>query len=229
MPATIVQAESSGNGDDALIGLTSTVDWATARGDASSTGSNYNNSSSTNSVCVYARKVTGRGSPNWLCYRSYYSFDVADLEGTVDSATVKIHLDNLGNTGPASGALLVESTLLAGDASDFGNCFTSGTTFGSRLTDTGFSISTTGAVHDFDLNATGLSRLNGKIGEAGDDGKFQVCLMAERYDYLGYDPGGTTYARFSGVYSEAAVNKPSIAIEFAEAVTHNAAFFGSNF
>jgi len=226
MPDSTINAESSGNADDVMHAKTSTSDWATVRGDASTSGSSYSVNSSSHSLGVYNRKTSGRGGTTWTCYRSYFSFDVSGESGTVDSATIKLYLDNLGSTGSASRVMLVEATTLAGSTADFGNCFSSGSTLGTLVAPY-VAVSTTGAYHDFVLNSDGISALNNAIGS----GQFQVCLMGQQFDYEDNDPGaGSTYTRIAIYYSEylGTSYDPKIEIDYA-AVTHNATFFGSNF
>ena len=102
MPDSTINAESSGNADDAMHAKTSTSDWATVRGDASTSGSAYSVDSAFHTLGVYNRKTSGRGGTTWTCYRSYFSFDVSGESGTVDSATIKIYVDNFGSSGDAS-------------------------------------------------------------------------------------------------------------------------------
>ena len=228
MPDSTIYAAQSGTNDDAIIYNNSTSDWATARGDASTSGTARNDLVSSNTVGVYNRKATGRGSTNWYCYRSYFSFDVSGESGTVDSATVRLYLDNIGAPIPASRVVIVESTTLAGNTADFGNCFSSGSTLGDLMADY-VSVSTTAGYHDFDLNNDGITALNSKIGS----GSFQVCLMGNYYDYENRDPGDDpSYTRVQVWYGEytGTSRDPKIEIDYeAAAVTHNATFFGANF
>jgi hypothetical protein len=230
MPDSTIYAETSGNGDDAYIGVISSSDWATARGDASTNGGIRSDSLSSYSIGVYNRKQAGRGGSNWYCYRSYFSFDVSGESGTVDSATIKLYLDNVGSTGPASAVKLVEATSLSGSTADFGNCFSSGSTLGRDMTGGFVSVSTTAGYHDFVLDSAGIGALNDQIGS----GSLQVCLMGNAFDYLDNDPGaGSTYTRISVTYSEytGTSRDPKIEIDYeaVAAATHNATFFGSNF
>ena len=227
MPDSIIYSSTSGGSDDSIVYNTSTSDWATVRGDASTSGTSHNDYSTVNSVGVYNRKLDARGSITWYCYRSYFSFDVSGESGTVDSATVRLYLDNLGSPIPASRVVIVESTTLAGNTADFGNCFSSGSTLGDLMADY-VSISTTAGYHDFDLNNDGITALNSKIGS----GSFQVCLMGNQFDYLDADPGaGSTYTRVQVWYGEytGTSRDPKIEIDYEAAVTHNATFFGANF
>ena len=230
MPDSTIYATGGGNEDDATIYNSSTSDWATARGDASTSGTIHNDSSTKNSVGVYNRKIAGRGGGNnWLCNRSYFSFDVSGESGTVDSATVRLYLDNLGSAGNAARVVIVESTALAGSTADFGNCFSSGSTLGDLMASYAF-VSTTEGYHDFDLNSDGITALNGKIGS----GLFQICLMGNIYDYADADPGAdSSYTRTQVSYSEytGTSRDPKIEIDYeaAAVVANNATFFGANF
>ena len=232
MPDSTIYAETSGNADDGTLYNTSSSDWATARGDASTSGTILNVGSTTNSVGVYNRKTTGGrgGGDTWFCYRSYFSFDVSGESGTVDSATIKLYLDNYGSLGVPSAVRLVEATALAGSTADFGNCFSSGSTLGTDMVGGMGAVSTTAQYHDFELSSDGITALNNAIGS----GQFQVCLMGSAFDYSDLDPGsGSTYTRIHVTYSEygGTTRDPKIEIDYvgSVAVTHNATFFGSNF
>ena len=229
MPDSTIYAETSGNGDDAYIGVISSSDWATARGDASTNGGIRSDSLSSYSIGVYNRKQAGRGGSNWYCYRSYFSFDVSGESGTVDSATIKLYLDNVGSAGLAARVVLVEATAFAGGIADFGNCFSSGSTLGTLVAPY-VTVSATAGYHDFELNSDGITALNNAVGS----GQFQVCLMGYVFDYSNSDPGaGSTYTRISVTYSEytGTSRDPKVEIDYeaVAAVTHNATFFGSNF
>ena len=227
MPDSTINAESSGNADDVMHYKTSTSDWATVRGDASTTSAGFSVDSSAHSLGVYNRKSSGRGGTTWYCYRSYFSSDVSGESGTVDSATIKIYVDNFGSSGDASKVALVEATALEGSTfDDFGNCFSSGSTLGT-LVAPAVSVSTTSSYHDFVLNSDGITALNNQIGS----GQFQVCLMGHEFDYSDTDPGsGSTYTRIKVWYSESGLTPPKVEIDYeAVAVTNNATFFGSNF
>ena len=229
MPDSTIYAETSGNGDDNVIYNNSTIDWATARGDASTTGTFGNSSLSSSTVGVYSRMSAGRGGDTWFCYRSYFSFDVSGESGEVASATIKLYLDNFGYTGAASAVRLVQATALSASTADFGNCFSSGSTLGTLVAPY-VQVSTTAGYHDFELNSDGITALNNAVGS----GQFQVCLMGNVFDYSNSDPGaGSTYTRISVTYSEytGTSRDPKVEIDYeaVAAVTHNATFFGSNF
>ena len=92
MPDSTIYAKSSGDDDDVQLYGRSTSDWATARGDASTSGYSRNATAFGSTTGVYNRKSSGRGSATWTCFRSYFSFNVSGESGTVDSATIKIYL-----------------------------------------------------------------------------------------------------------------------------------------
>ena len=71
MPDSTIYAEGSGNEDDGTIYNTSSSDWATVRGDASTSGTIRNVGIANNLVGVYNRKITGGrgGGTTWFCYR----------------------------------------------------------------------------------------------------------------------------------------------------------------
>tara|TARA_R100001594_G_C3973746_1_gene248406 strand:- start:77 stop:748 length:672 start_codon:yes stop_codon:yes gene_type:complete len=223
MPDSTITADTSGAGDDGVALNTSTADWATTRGSATTTGSNHMDFGSAHPAGVLNRKYTGRGT-RWNCYRSYFSFDVSGESGTVESATIKIYLQHNGSSTTMSRVVLVEATTLAGSAADFGNVFSSGTTLGTLIHDDYVGISNVAGFHDFELNSDGISALNDKIGT----GKLQVGLMGHYSDYLGNDPA-SAYTTIAVDYTEG-TNDPIIEIDYASAtVTYNATFFGSNF
>ena len=173
--------------------------WANARGTVSSTSSTFSTTVSNYQFAVYNVKGGSRGSVNYSCVRSYFEFDLSSLSGTATSVDFKVYSDNLGATSTnGSTAYLVEATALAGDANDFGNVFTSGTTLGASFGS--FTISTTLGYHSLTLNSDGLTAVNNAIGS----GTVTVGLVGY-YDYNNSTPNTTSttvYNKFHVYYSE---------------------------
>ena len=173
--------------------------WAKARGTVSSTSSTFSTTVSNYQFAVYNVKGGSRGSVNYSCVRSYFEFDLSSLSGTATSVDFKVYSDNLGATSTnGSTAYLVEATALAGDANDFGNVFTSGTTLGASFGS--FTISTTLGYHSLTLNSDGLTAVNNAIGS----GTVTVGLVGY-YDYNNSTPNTTSttvYNKFHVYYSE---------------------------
>ena len=173
--------------------------WADARGTVSSTSSTFSTTVSNYQFGVYNVKGGSRGSVNYSCVRSYFEFDLSSLSGTATSVDFKVYSDNVGSTSTnGSKAYLVEATALAGDANDFGNVFTSGTTLGASFGS--FTISTTAGYHSLTLNSDGLTAINNAIGS----GTVTVGLVGY-YDYNNTDPNTTftsNYNKFHIYYSE---------------------------
>ena len=173
--------------------------WANARGSVTSTSGTFSTTVSNYSFGVYNVKGGSRGSVNYSCVRSYFEFDLSSLSGTATSVDFKVYSDNLGATSTnGSTAYLVEATALAGDANDFGNVFTSGTTLGASFGS--FTISTTLGYHSLTLNSDGLTAVNNAIGS----GTVTVGLVGY-YDYNNSTPNTTSttvYNKFHVYYSE---------------------------
>ena len=137
-------------------------------------------------------------------------------------------MDNYGDTGDSDDVTIVEASALAGSTADFGNVYTTGTTWGDELANS-ISVSTTAGYHTFTLNADGISLLNNAVGS----GTATIGLVGYYYDYTGHAlslNGDETriYVRFAN-YSGTA-SDPKLEITYAEAaVAGNAIFFGHNF
>ena len=229
MPDSTIYAEGSGNADDAVLFQGDyDTDWATTRGDATTVGISRRASDSTYTGAIYTRfSVNPRtGADSWNNRRVYMGFDVSGESGTVESATVKVYMDNLGDTGNYARVVMVQATTLAGSTADYGNCFSSGSTLGTLLSSY-VEVSTTSGYHDFELNGDGISALNAKIGS----GIFEVCFMSNLFDYGNYDPndGSGNYTQISVRYSEMSGTGSDPKIEIDYEPTGNAVFFGSNF
>ena len=230
MPDSTIYSESTGNSDDSWHFRNSTSNWADSRGDAStSSNARIADSAAYTAAILSSYLAGGRGGATWFNRRVYMGFDVSGESGTVDSATVKVFLDNYGDTGNYARVVMVESTALGGSTADYGNCFSSGSTLGDLMANY-VEVSTTAGFHDFVLNSDGISALNAKIGS----GIFEVCFMSNLLDYDNNDPndGSGDYTQIAFTFAEKSgtLNDPKIEIDYESiATTENAIFFGSNF
>ena len=229
MPDSTIYAENTGNSDDSWHYITSNSNWAGARGDASTSSSGRVPDGTNYVAAILSSYSASRGGATWFNRRVYMGFDVSGESGTVDSATVKVFLDNYGDTGNYARVVMVESTALEGSTADYGNCFSTGSTLGDLMASY-VEVSTTAGFHDFELNSDGISALNAKIGS----GIFEVCFMSNVFDYGNYDPndGSGNYTQIAFTFAEKAgiVQDPRIEIDYESiATTENATFFGANF
>ena len=211
---------------DSYAQLSSSSSWAGARGTVTSSGTIYSNGSTNSAYAVYNIYSGGRGGNNYSCRRSYFPFDVSGESGTLESATIQLYLDNLGTVGSdADDVALVEATALAGDASDYGNCFTSLITLGTQVSDV-VTVSTTEGYHTFTINSDGITAIQNKIGS----GTFTICLMGNNYDLRVSSPSlGGNYTQIKCHYADytGTSRDPKLTLTYA-AVT-NSVFFGCNF
>ena len=204
------------------------VSWATARADATTPSSYHNNSASTSSFGVYNLYSGGRGANTYFCRRSYIPFNLTLGSGTATGVEVSLYLDNLGSTGDNSRVILLEATSLDGSTADHGNCFSSGTTLGTTLSDI-VSVSTTAGYHTFTLTSDGIAAVNNVLGS----GTITMALIGYTNDHQNSAPslGGAytkiylRYANYSGTSSDPKMEVTTAAA----AVTSNAVFFGTNF
>ena len=126
-----VYSEGTGNDDDGKLGrfnLDGTATWADMVGDIDSSSLSRNVTSGVQSTGVYSRRFAGRGAVIRDCSRSYFVFDLSGVSiptgETVASGSLHFYLDNLGtSTGDSAKIIAVQATAMAGDATDFGNCF----------------------------------------------------------------------------------------------------------
>ena len=214
---------------DSYVFRTSTTSWDDAQGSATTDGTLHNSGRVSNSLGVYARTLGGRGGTTYFCYRSYFGFNLLSESGTIDSATISIYLDNLGDTGYSCRAILVKATALDDGVEDHGNVFSSGTTWHDDISSS-VDVSTTEGYHDFDLNSDGIAHLQSAIDSSG---IAFVGLVSSYHDYGEHTPvSGGDYSRFQVTYTDytGTSRDPKVDITYAiTAVTDNAAFFGANF
>ena len=206
---------------------TSDGSWNDAQGSATTDGGAYHSSRAFWDYGVYNGNFGSRGSNDYKCNRSYFVFDVSGESGTVDSATIRIRMDNLGtSSGSSARAILVEATALDGGVEDHGNVFSSGTTWHNDIANVNV-ISTTAGYHDFTVNSDGITLIQNAIGS----GSVTVGLVGWYHDYSENIPtGGGDYSKFKVWYSNYLGTSfdPKMDITYA-AVTDNATFFGANF
>jgi len=207
---------------------TSDGSWDDAQGSATTDGGAYHSSRPSWDYGVYNGNFGSRGSNDYKCNRSYFVFDVSGESGTVDSATIRIYLDNLGtSSGNSAKAIIVEATALDDGVEDHGNVFSSGTTWHNDISDI-VGVSTTAGYHVFTMNSDGITLIQNAIGS----GSVTVGLVSWYHDYSENIPiGGGDYTKFKVWYSNSLGTSvdPKIDITYAAAVTDNATFFGANF
>ena len=214
------------NSNDSVIGTAGTDTWANVRGNVNSTG--YSQNTVTNStIGLLNMGVSGRGATSYFVYRSYFEFDLSGESGTATEVSLHLYADNLGTAADEEASIfIVSATALADGASDYGNCFSSGTTLGTSL---GLAqASTTEGYCDADFYSAGISAVNSAIGS----GTLTIGCLGY-YDFTNTTPtqGGNfaeikmTYANYTGTSRD-----PYLRITTASATaTDNATFFGCNF
>ena len=131
--AQTISPAGSGNDDDAsLLNIyigTSPPTWSALRGDETTSGTSRNDL--TNDFRgVFSFSGAGRGSDQIRdLRRSYFAFDLSAISASGDADDYKFscRMDRYQPTGsPTNGsdsAILIQATALAGDTSDYGNCF----------------------------------------------------------------------------------------------------------
>ena len=222
MPDSTLAASTDGR-----VSLTSTSSWAGAEGSATTAGNGHSYTSTNSTIGVYARTITsgGRGGgTTYYCTRSFFAFDCSGESGTVDSATLKLYLDNYGTNGPPSAVVVVGADALDGDVNDHGNIFSSGTTRHNAYSSSSI-VTTTAQYISFSLNFDGITALNSAIGS----GTFTCALVSDIFDHLGTTPS-STYARTQVYYTEdtSGSKDPLLEIDYA-AIVRNSILFGTNF
>ena len=221
MPTT-VYAETN----DALLGYSSAL-FGGARGGALTTGNQRLATATAYNFGVYVRYLSGRGGNTYYIKRSFFEFDLSGESGTVESAEVKIVLDNLGSSGNPAKVIMVKATALADSTADYGNVFSSLATLGTTYSDV-ITPSTTVGYHTFTMTSDAISDINDAVGS----GNFTLGLMSYSYDHQNFAPslGGNycqtlvRYSDYSGTSSD-----PKLELTYETAVTDNATFFGTNF
>jgi len=164
---------TAGTGDSRTRNA-STTSWSDAQGSATTTGNAFTGAASTDDFAIYNIFTAGRtGAATHTITRSYFPFDLSSLslgagEGIVSANLVLTAKIITGTGGHTTGTAAHDkiyirgASALAGDASDFGNVYSSGTTkfasFGS-----GTASTTEGSV-DITFNSDGISFLTSFMG-----------------------------------------------------------------
>ena len=220
------------NVDGYATNATTNIDWNIAQGNATTDGGAWSNSVGSYKFGVYNGSIGSRGSNDYRCYRSYFVFGIGSEEGTVESATISIYLDNLGSTiGNREKVILVEATTLqslGGSVADHGNVYSTGSTWHDDISDI-VSVSTTAGYHVFTMNSDGIALIQNKIDSSA---SMTIGLAGWYHDYSENSPlGGGEYTKIQVTYSNniGTSRDPKVDITYAAAVTDNATFFGANF
>jgi hypothetical protein len=205
--------------------------WVATQGDETTTGTGSKFTTSYYSFGVYNIRMAGRGVDTYYNARSFYEFDLSGESGTATSATFKSRMDHMGvGTGTEDEVIMVAATALAGSNADYGNVYSSGTTWGTAYS-SNTAISTTLGVQTITLNAAAITAINSAIGS----GKFICAMVGHYFDYLGNTPlladSGNPYTKIRLEFSEAPASLRPILTTTTSgaAVTDNAVFFGANF
>ena len=217
---------------DSYVRNTSASSWSGAQGSATTTGNLYNKITGQYNFSPYNIYGAGRGGNTFSCFRSYFPFDLSGETGTVVSCELKIYMDNLGSTASDfDDVTVVKATALADSTADFGNVYTSGTSFGYELV-TPITVSQIAAYHTFTLNARGIIEVNSAVGTAGAGGTLTVGLIGDRCDFGGVAPLlGGDYTQIGVHYTDygSSDRRPYLDITYEAAVADSATFFGTNF
>lgn len=213
MPTTVFA--SSG---DMHVRDTSTTSWSDAQGTVSTTGTNYNGNASNFDFGIYNIYTAGRGAATFTNIRSYFPFQLSSLSGTVVSAKMTLNTDftGLGSTNEAT-VRIIQATALANGNADYGNCYSSGTTFGTTLGEG--VVSTTLGNHDFNFNSDGVTAINNAIGS----GTLTVAALGY-YDYTDTAPSlGGDYVQIAVAYSErgGTSSDPALVLTFEQPIEVN--------
>ena len=215
-------------GHDGYVRLRSVTSWNAAQGSATTDGGAHSSTLANYFSGVYAGSFGSRGSNDYKCYRSYFVFDVSGESGTVDSAIIRIYMDNLGSTiYDSEKVILVEATALDDGVEDHGNVFSSGTTWHNDIA-SNVVVSTTADYHDFTMNSDGITLIQNAIGS----GSITVGLVGYHSDYSEQIPtGGGDYTKIKVWYSNYLGTSfdSKIDITYAVVSADNATFFGANF
>jgi len=214
--------------DSMVTNATTDGIWNDAQGSATTDGGVHDSGLANSLYGVYTGSFGSRGANDYKCYRSYFVFDLSGEEGTVDSATISIYLDNLGSTiNDSEKVILVRATPLDDGVEDHGNVFSSGTTWYDDISDI-VSVSTTVGYHTFTMNSDGITFIQNEVGS----GSATVGLVGWYNDYNESIPsGGGEFTRIRVYYSNTFGTSydPKMDITYAAVSADNATFFGANF
>ena len=230
MPTITTTADSSDGWARNSVALAS-GDWAATQGDATTTGTGSKFTTPFYDFAVYSARLAGRGADNYYNARSFYEFDLSGESGTATSATFKSYMDHMGvGTHTEDEVIMVAATALAGSNADYGNVYSSGTTWGTAYS-SNTAISSSGGVQTITLNAAAITAINSAIGS----GNFVCAMVGHYFDYLGNTPDladtGNAYTKIRLHFSESApASRPILTTTTSVvAAADNATFFGANF
>ena len=208
----------------------SAASWGGARGGAGVAGTGYNTISASYAFAIHASFQGGRGGNTYYCTRAYFPFNLSSESGTISSATLEVYLEENDSAGSDGGVfadiVAVQATALSGNNDDHGNCFSSGATLGTTLTDT-IRASKTAGFHTFTFNSSGISAMQSLIGS----GTLTICIMNAKFDHGNISPVLNGDRSVIDVDFSQGSNDAYLDITYgaAAAVTDNATFFGANF
>ena len=229
MPTITTTADSSDGW--ARNAVSFAAGWAAAQGDVTTAGTGSKFTTAYYNFAIYNARVAGRGADAYYNTRSFYEFDLSGESGTATSATFKSYMDHMGvGTHTEDEVIMVAATALAGSNADYGNVYSSGTTWGTAYS-SNTAISSTLGVQTITLNAAAITAINSAIGS----GNFVCAMVGHYFDYLGNTPlladSGNPYTKIRLDFSEApAAFRPILTTTTSvAAVTDNATFFGANF
>ena len=128
-----LDAENSGDDDDRsirnrFVGSSGIPTWATMIGDETTSGiGTLYVDNSVGTAAIWTFSGPGRGSDTIKeIRRLYFVFDLSNIteSGEADSFTFNIRARRTTSTGgDADKLILIQGTTMAGDTSDYGNCF----------------------------------------------------------------------------------------------------------
>ena len=212
---------------DASPESTSVDGWVMKDGGGTNWSTDYVNASAGTSADDSGNSIRVRNhaySSEFTIERAFLLFDTSSLpdDATIDSATLSVYVStvwdedndasaymNVFSASPAS-----DTAIVTGDLDQVGS-----TKFSSDADLTGMS---TAAYLDFTLNASGLANIS-KTGIS----KFSIREGHDIDDHAIASNGDDSGIEFES--SDNASNKPKLVVNYTEAATDNATFFGSNF
>ena len=206
--------------NDGHIEAHSGLSFATNR-DATS-GTAINSSSTRDSIAVAAQKFSGRGGTTYRLRRVFFDFDTSGISVTPSSAIFKLY-GYLKNVASFFVVKSTQSASLSAGNFDAITGWTAGADNSSNVTKYSSEISSmnTSGYEDITLNATALSDM------ASLD-TFKICLIESTSDLANIAP--TNFAKYTGMhFIEYTGISSDPYIDYTEAATDNATFFGANF
>ena len=200
----------------------STTSWSDAQGSATTTGNAFTEAASADDFAIYNIFTAGRtGAATFTVTRSYFPFDLSGLSLSageeITSATLTLRAKIITGTGGHTTGTAAHDKIylrgasaLAGDASDFGNVYSSGTTkfasFGSG------TASTTEGDVVITLNSDGISFLTSFMG-SGTATIAALGFMDDQDTAPGLLGGGSdSSVKIKLTYTNNGSNEPSLSI-----------------